>query len=364
MVGDISHAILNQGWRDEGEFRFSPSGVESTGTAKCAQEFLRLLKGYVDPHLQHREKRDGHYEDFYAAATQIVQDEICEIVDPMLRDSAATIQAASRPLYEDQDANGYPNAFAKLAHSATLLIHWGVYHLLYPVTKPIGLGVLNAAANAVEQMEVFTVNHDVLVERQLQQGGIPFTDGFSDRVGDVLRFNWSWKEDTTVRLYKLHGSLDWYRFGFPGGIVQFAKVPMGCDPSTCKDGEGEELALLNQTPLFLTGTTGKERLYGVGFVGEFFIQFHSRLADYHTLICCGYGWADKGINNRVNQWLLNAPENRIVILHNNALDELKHKQFWSKRDRWTQFQQAGKIVVVPKWLSDCALNDLEPFFDN
>jgi hypothetical protein len=124
------------------------------------------------------------------------------------------------------------------------------------------------------------------------------------------------------------------------------------------------LSLLNPVPLFLTGATGKERIYGVGFVGEFFIQFHSRLASYHTLICCGYGWADKGINNRLNQWLFNSTENRIVILHKGPVDELKRKRFWSQGNRWAQFEQAGKIVVVPQWLSDCSLNDLEPFFDN
>jgi hypothetical protein len=89
MVGDISHALLNRGWRDEGEFRFSPSSADSTGTAKRAQEFLRVLKSYVDPHLQLRENRSGHYEDMYAAATQIFQDEACEIVDPMIRYSVA-----------------------------------------------------------------------------------------------------------------------------------------------------------------------------------------------------------------------------------------------------------------------------------
>jgi len=51
-------------------------------------------------------------------------------------------------------------------------------------------------------------------------------------------------------------------------------------------------------------------------------------------------------------------------LHNGPVDELKQKRFWSHGNRWAQFEQADKIVVVPKWLSDCSLNDLEPFFDN
>jgi hypothetical protein len=70
-VNQISHALLNQGWHDGGEFQFSPSVTESTGTALRAQEFLRILKSYIDPHLKLRENRDSHYEDLYAAAMQI-----------------------------------------------------------------------------------------------------------------------------------------------------------------------------------------------------------------------------------------------------------------------------------------------------
>lgn len=363
MVGEISDALLNKGWHDQCEFRFAPGGDSSKGTAKDAQDFIRILKNYIDPHLKLRANRDAHYEDVYGAAMQIFQDEICEIIDPLLQDSAKSIQESSRQFWEGRDANGYPNAFARLAHMGTLLIHWGVFHLLSPARAPVGMDVVNSVAKAVEELDIFTVNHDLLLENQLKQAGIQFTDGFSEKIGDVLRFNWSWNEKISVRLYKLHGSLDWYQFGFPGGIIQFGKVPTKCDPSKCKDADGEDLFLRNPTPLILIGTTGKERLYGVGFVGEVFLQFHNRLLTYHTLICCGYGWADTGINNRVNQWLMNRTENRVIILHGGSLDELKQKRFWSKNNRWEHFKSMGKVIVVPKWLSDCTLADLERFFD-
>jgi hypothetical protein len=368
MVNQISHALLSQGWHDEGEFRFSPSVTESTGTALRAQEFLRILKSYIDPHLKLRENREGHCEDLYAAANQIFQDEISEIVDPMLRCSVSEIRSSVLNLYQGQDANNYPNAFAQLVHSGILLIDWCVFHSLWPAEIPKGMEVLTSVAKAIQQMDIFSLNHDLLIERQLEQNGIVFSDGFSEKVGDVLRFNWSWNSGTPVNLYKLHGSLDWYRFTFPGGMFQFAKVPRKVDPRRCRDSDGNNLYLPNQVPLLLIGTLGKERLYGVGLVAEFFLQFRSRLANHQTLICCGYGWGDKGINNRLNQWLYDSVKNRIVILHKGSLDELKQKRFWSKRgswsNRWNECEQSGQVVVVPKWLSDCTLNDLEPFFDN
>ena len=161
-----------------------------------------------------------------------------------------------------------------------------------------------------------------------------------------------------MRLYKLHGSVDWYRFSFPT-FVQFGKAS---DPDHCKNADGTPLSLLDPKPLFLTGTTVKEQLYGVTVVGELFSEFRTRLRAHHTLICCGYGWSDKGINTRLRQWLYDAPQNRIVILHNDSSDDLRLKRFWYWY--WEDFEKAGKVTVVPRWLSQCSLADLEPYFDS
>jgi len=364
MVGDISEALLNRGWHDEGNFRFSPISAESTGTARSAQEFLRVLKNYIDPHLRLRENREAHYEDLYAAAMRIFQDEISEIVDPMLRHSVIAIRSSAKILHQDQKPENYPDAFAQLVHSAILLIHWSAYQLISSAETPVGMEVLTSVAKATRQMDIFSLNHDLLIERQLEQSRIQFSDGFSEKVGDVIRFNWSWNNYQPVRLYKLHGSLDWYRFIYPGAVAQFAKVRKGVDPRNCQDGDGNDLYLPNPVPLLLIGTNGKERLYGVGFVGEFFYEFRNRLAEHQTLICCGYGWCDHGINNRLSQWLFNSRKNRIIILHKDPLDKLMEKRFWSDKDFLKQCMQSGQVMAIPKWLSDCTLIDLEPFFDD
>jgi hypothetical protein len=361
-VCEITDALLNAGWCDDGNLHFSPSETKSIGTAQRAQDFLRVLKKYIDPHLRHRENRESHYEDLFSAAEQILQDETCEIVNPMIFGSVSEIQKLVMGLYHGQATDGCPNPFAFLVYSATLLIRWGVFNMLWPIKTSKGLEVLTSCAKEVMQMDIFSLNHDLLIERQLEQTGVPFSDGFSENRGDVLRFNSSWNNENRVRLYKLHGSLDWYPFVFSDSLLQFAKVPRNVDPHNCKDNNGDDLTPKNTVPLVLTGTTGKDRLYTVGFVGEVFRQFHARLNEHDTLICCGYGWKDKGINNYVNQWLHNSQNKRIIILNNGSLDKLKQTQYWSKH--WTPCEQEKRVVVVPKWLSDCTLNDLEPFFDN
>ena len=69
----------------------------------------------------------------------------------------------------------------------------------------------------------------------------------------------------------------------------------------------------------------------------------------------------KGINHRLNQWLGDGDDHRIVILHNNPDEVLAEKRFWS--GRWGWYSETGKVVLVEKWLSECTLADLAPYFD-
>ncbi len=312
--------------------------------------------------MQLREQRESHYEDLYSAADQIFRDEKSELVNPMICGSVSEIQNSAMNLCPPSAEEGYPTPFSFLVHSAILMIRWTVYSRLWSVQDPKGIEVLSSAAKSVQQADIFSLNHDLLIERQLELAKINFSDGFSETIGDVIRFNESWKDEDSVRLYKLHGSLDWYRFGFPDGISSFARLAQKPDPRDCKDSDGNDLMPQIFDPFFLTGTVGKDRLYSIGLPGEIFRQFHARLKNHRTLICCGYGWRDKGINNYLHQWLHDNQNRRVVILHGGSLDTLKETRFWHLR--WAPDEAAGKLIVVPKWLSDCKVADLEPFFEN
>jgi hypothetical protein len=359
MVDAFTDSLLHRGWEAHTDLRFYPSTVPSTGEAGRAQEFIRILATHINPHLQHHEGRDANYEDIYAAALQIVWDETAEIINPLIAESVALIRNATEPLFRNQQPHIDRNAFASLVDRATDLVQWTVFHDLSKATKPIGMEAISAVAKQTDELDIFSLNHDLLIERELDRNGIKFADGFGAPWGnDVLRFNWSWNAaGTKVRLYKLHGSLNWYFFRTKL-FDQFGKVKG--DPEHCKDENGKRLSLLQPQPRFLTGTTVKEQSYGSGLTGEFFTEFRSRLAAHETLICCGYGWGDKGINIRLNQWLRDNVKNKIVILHKGSADEIRQKRFWFFR--WDEYERAGKVLVFPHWLSECTVQDLEPFF--
>lgn len=345
-------------------------GETSLGMAKTAQDFLRILKENIDDHLLAREERKSNYEDLHAAAAQILEDAIGTFPNPLIGEFVQTIQNATTHLCS---GNEYElgkellsfyrenvNGVAVLADEAANLIQWVVYHGLRGAIKPCGLDTISEVARAVGQMDIFTLNHDVLIERQLQMDKtIQFCNGFSNiQNGNVRWFDNSWtNSDAPVRMLKLHGSISWYWFRKAN-----EQVSLGCvdslDPDDCRDENGELLELAHLRPPFLTGTFFKDRAYGVGLFGDIFAEFRARLRECNTIICCGYGWRDSGINTRLHLWLNAAQEHRIVILLGDTLEEVSRNRFWSRC--WNEYVNK-KVFPIQKWLSKCTLADLEPY---
>lgn len=357
-VSDITRNLLHGGWQYHTRDAFHPIAGPCHAEAKLAQGFLRVLLDYIDPHLFERENRYGHYEDLFAAAQQILWDFEGEIVNPLLGRVASDISQRTVHLWREMRPEGGRTPFSTLLERSCDLIQWAVFYGLVNTTKPVHMGVISDVAKVVDELDIFSLNHDILIERQLNDAGVAFADGFG--TAPVSQFSWSWKDDgVRVRLYKLHGSINWYFYRSPKGFDQYFKV-LNNDSEHAVDEQGNKLSLLETVPAVLTGTTVKERTYGFGLAGEHFIEMRNRLSDDSTLICCGYGWLDKGINIRINQWLRNSKKNRLVLLHAGDIREVRSKPVW--RWRWENFEAAGQIVVIPKWLSECSVNDLTPHF--
>jgi hypothetical protein len=318
---------------------------------------LQRIKQKIEPRLMKREQRQAHYEDLFSAARQIVQDEMLEIPNPLIADFAQDLRTQTADLSAAQHAHIDDNHFASLADRASILIQWAVAFGVGAAKTPRGLGLIGEVARSVKDLDIFSLNHDLLIEAQLEQDGVGYFDGFGQQNGDAMIFDSNWPATPAVRLYKLHGSINWYRFQFAEWI-QYAKVQRDVDHA--KDKEGKFLNLMDVTPMFLSGNMVKEQAYGYGLIGDHFVRFRERLSAHRNLICCGYGWGDKGINIRLDQWLHDAKENRVVLLHAGGEAEAAAARFWTFR--WSRLRAAGKVVVIPKWLSDCSLADLQPYF--
>jgi hypothetical protein len=362
-VDNITKQVLESAWQAHSDWRFYPladcEGIESSGLAANAQNLIRLVHDLIEGHIIQREMRYPNYEDYFACLKQIVQDETCEIVNPLIARNVDQLKASAAGEYLPIRAHIYNNRFASLAERSTELIQWIVFHALRNLQEPVGLDIFSDAAKEFTEMDIFSLNHDLLIESQLEKRNVPYADGFGEQDGDAILFNWSWNDGATpVRLFKLHGSVDWFLFRFPQrGVDQYAKLRKSLDYS--KNAQGESFEPLEIVPSFLTGTTVKEQAYGYSLYGELFEQFRNRLRNHHTLVFSGYGWGDKGINIRLNQWLRDRRENRIVILHGNGEDDIRRKRFWYWE--FEKYHAENKVKVVPKWLSQCTVEELQNY---
>ncbi len=179
-----------------------------------------------------RDAREPHYEDYYSCLWQIVQDETCEGINPLVQDFVASFKAECADLLRGfpshlafETASGYAqNPFASLADRAATLIEWVVRHSLAEVGHPVGLELLSEAARDFDSVDIFTLNHDTLLERDFRTQGITFSDGFGGEDGDARYFNNIWEEGS-VRMLKLHGSINWLRLRFRSrGATQYGRL--------------------------------------------------------------------------------------------------------------------------------------------
>jgi len=256
---------------------------------------------------------------------------------------------------------GVSDEFHDLAATACDFIHWVVHYELSSVTAPRkGLDALVAAAGAVDELDIFTLNHDTILEAEFEEAGIPLNDGFSDVRGDLRAFSgWSNKRHSKIHLLKLHGSIDWFLQEFEGWTRQYAISRSDWQHS--KDECGRLVTPVEWKAAFLSGTSVKEIRYGHAFWTDIFESFRRHLNSHRTVVCCGYGFTDTGINNRINQWALSGDAERKSLI---ILTPQKDTEYFADKPAWMlRLREEGTLKLHPNYLQDCNWADLEPYFE-
>lgn len=143
-------------------------------------------------------------------------------------------------------------------------------------------------------VEVFTPNYDLLTEQALETCRVPYFDGFvgsNNTFFDVASIEQDKLPPRWSRLWKLHGSINWWRT--PGGDVQRrGRLPAGADsgrqmiyPSHLKYDQSRRLpylAMLDRLKAFLANGQA-------------------------VLIACGYSFSDQHLNEVILQGLAGNP---------------------------------------------------------
>lgn len=136
-------------------------------------------------------------------------------------------------------------------------------------------------------IEIFTTNYDLLMEQALEDQRVPYFDGFAGVRKPFFDLR-AMEEDTLpprwARLWKLHGSINWYQTE-KGGVLRGATNEAGLrrviHPSHLKYEESRRmpyLAMIDRLRAFLKKPTA-------------------------TLVLCGYSFRDEHLNEIIVQGL-------------------------------------------------------------
>jgi hypothetical protein len=371
-VSQISRSALDEDWWfDYSNPKFfpgrNPSGAADE-TTEAVKGFLRVINAisadYLSDLSRSRATRKPHYEDWFSLAAQAAEPEVNHVPNLAVVECLRRLRRETASFHCGfKSGTTGAHGFVGLAHTACDYLHWVVHVSLgNPKIKRRGLDRIGEIAGKVDALDIFSLNHDLLMEEQFDTDNIGFEDGFGDLGhGEFKVYNgWSSAPRKKARLFKLHGSLNWYFYEFPNKFRQYA-IPRGLDQAHSKDEKGNFVMPLDNKAAFLSGTIVKEQNYGVGFWGNMFRHFHDHLSRHTHLLCCGYGFGDPGINARLAQWMQDRLDgsNRLVVMTPEA-----PQVFLSDKPLWLhKLASENRVEFLGHYLEDCPVDELEPYFD-
>lgn len=374
-VSQITDAALDEEWHLSADGRFmrgpNPSNHDHDVVTPVVKAFLSSVRDCAADYLSDLARPDAsrkpHYEDLFSLTEQVLRCETDHTPNLAVAEFLRKLRQRTASLYCGFNGDSVGGVgFVGLAISACNFLHWVVHDKLQTGDKTRrGLELISKVASVVDSLDIFTLNHDLLIEQQLKADGIDDVEsGFDDHSqGKFAAYRPGWWEDTSqprkkVRLIKLHGSLNYWRYEFENGATRYA-MPDG-DAFHTKDHNGKLVMPSEWKAAFLSGTVVKELHYGGELWSELFASFRSLLASHTHLICCGYGFGDAGINQRLINWVYARADraNRLVIMtQNDPNNYLLDKPTWLSRLR-----EQDRLVFVSSYLEDCPIAEIEPFF--
>lgn len=170
-------------------------------------------------------------------------------------------------------------------------------------------------------VDIFTLNHDLLLENLLKYFGLEYCRGFTkenseiryqDKNTPIEVFKNAF--DKPIRLHKLHGSIDYYRFEhYVQGDKPFLEFTGNYNYFTTNDYREKHFAIrvnpetreilqdsnFNIVPKFITGTDKTKIIKNDLMYSVLFERLKNSIASADELFISGYSFADEHINQEL-----------------------------------------------------------------
>ncbi len=286
-----------------------------TEPVSIIKRFLYFLKEEISQYYDG--KKVVNYEDLFYMASQIADAQSKEYDNP-----------AIQPLLDKILSKGFLDSWEKMEFKRHGLFKEARYYITDAVRYKLWLPLpedtsyLNLFADAardkrVNMLDLFSLNHDLLLEQYFMKNNISVIDGFTPLNNGLRCWQASLYEENEpkLRLYKLHGSINWCRVRNKDNPLYSQQIIIATDPDYAKDKKGNYLTLLDERS-FLIGTFNKMLEYTAKDIFlQLFCIFRRHLHASSRLIVSGYSFSDKGINSVLIYWLLSNENNSMLIIH-------------------------------------------------
>lgn len=189
------------------------------------------------------------------------------------------------------------------------------------------LGDISDLASGVD---IFSLNYDLCIEKALTDFGETFINGFT--IEDGWQPN-LYESDTKIRLFKLHGSLDWADDRIYGV----------CSLEYPTHNRKEDIVNDNLRPLLIFGTahklSPKEPFLSLAYF------FSQSILKTPILIVIGYSFGDEYVNRIVEQGLMKNPKLRMIVVSPDASELIRGQPFLDGQPRVSMIPSTAKHAL-------------------
>ncbi len=324
-------------------------GNKNQQQVKSIISFLQIIKGMIADFYQ---DKDFSYEDLYYVVNQLkdFKDEYENPIVPFFVDKLKeTLRYSKINKQEDDYAN-----IEKMADLGVHYINDTVTELLSK--KPGNLEYFNFVKECLGnsgsgKLNIFTLNHDILLETYLKNQYINYCDGFK-REGDIGTWEPElfMKKSTPVNILKLHGSINWYKYPQTASGRHTRGYFFGCKDNSISHFLNDNY---NERPLILTGRSNKILEYNRGIYVDLHYYFYRLLGGTVKLIISGYSFRDKGINSWLIDWMDASVEKKLLLISpdtKKCIQQARHG-IWRNWEKWKEAGRVNEISVPIEGIS-------------
>ena len=351
---------------DTFSFHYTDTGAkENDEYVSRIVPLLNKLKAEIDLYY-FQNGRTGNYEDLYYVVNQIEESLSGDHENPAIQPFIERIANELQPLLAGKPREIRERwTIHELMSETKDYIHDVVSEMLrMPLARTDHLDFIKNACHYLvsEGLDIFTLNHDTLLEQVLLQFKNNVVDGFGVPLKDVRYWDPSLFENqqSKIRFLKLHGSINWYRFRPEGGNwgTERVGIPLNRDIWHQEAPlDGMQLPVEGRS-MMLVGTFNKMLRYTGDIYADLHYHFRRRLRKVTNLVICGYGFGDKGINSQLIEWSYSHPGLRIVIIHHD-FEGLKRRARYAIRANFEEWAKRGILSVIHKRIEQISWQEIE-----